>query len=201
MDEFTSRHCTLLTLLSPESLCDFTSHRVHWPWLGLMPPAMALLMRRWIEGLLFSPIGGVANVCRPTSWAGPRPSRKSLNWASEESLTPGKMRLKEGKTPGLPQRCWHETEKTSAAHWKSWGFGIVTAMSPHIRLFALYVQTAPRRMSMQELIDWWICISLLSLGAVAVHAAVRGLPAGLPSHPAPHLHRQARLRTPLDRAA
>lgn len=44
-------------------------------------------------------------------------------------------------------------------------------------------------------------VSLLSLGAVAVHAAVCGLPAGLPSHPAPHLHRQARLRAPLDRAA
>lgn len=44
-------------------------------------------------------------------------------------------------------------------------------------------------------------ISLLSLGAVAVHAAVSGLPAGLPSHPAPHLHRQARLCAPLDRAA
>lgn len=44
-------------------------------------------------------------------------------------------------------------------------------------------------------------VSLLSLGAVAVHAAICGLPAGLPSHPAPHLHRQARLRAPLDRAA
>ena len=43
--------------------------------------------------------------------------------------------------------------------------------------------------------------SLLSLGAVAVHAAVSGLPAGLPSHSAPHLHRQARLCTPLDSAA
>lgn len=47
-----------------------------------------------------SPIGGVANVCRPTSWAGPRPSRKSLNWASEESLTPGKMRLKRDEDTG-----------------------------------------------------------------------------------------------------
>lgn len=46
-----------------------------------------------------------------------------------------------------------------------------------------------------------LSVSLLSLGAVAVHAAVRGLPAGLPSHPAPHLHRQARLCAPLDRAA
>lgn len=46
--------------------------------------------------------------------------------------------------------------------------------------------------------DRW---SLLSLRAVAVHAAVGGLPAGLPSHPAPHLHRQARLCAPLDGAA
>lgn len=44
-------------------------------------------------------------------------------------------------------------------------------------------------------------MSLLSLGAVAVHAAVCGLPAGLPSHPAPHLHSQARLCAPLNRAA
>lgn len=46
---------------------------------------------------LCSPIGGVANVCLPTSWAGPSPSRKSLNWLSEESLTPGKMRLRQRK--------------------------------------------------------------------------------------------------------
>lgn len=48
-------------------------------------------------------MGGVASVCRPTSWAGPRPSRKSLNWASEESLTPGKMRLKEKRSHMLPE--------------------------------------------------------------------------------------------------
>jgi len=47
MDEFTSLHHTLLTLLPPWSLCDFTSHRVHWTWLGLMPPA-------WWAGLLSS---------------------------------------------------------------------------------------------------------------------------------------------------
>jgi len=35
--EFPSLHHTLLTLLPPRSLCDFTSHRVHWTWLGLMP--------------------------------------------------------------------------------------------------------------------------------------------------------------------
>lgn len=44
-------------------------------------------------------------------------------------------------------------------------------------------------------------VSLLSLGAVAVHASVCGLPAGLPSHPASHLHRQACLCAPLDSAA
>ena len=41
----------------------------------------------------------------------------------------------------------------------------------------------------------------LPLGAVAVHAAVGGLPAGLPGHPAPHLHGQACLRAALDGAA
>lgn len=44
-------------------------------------------------------------------------------------------------------------------------------------------------------------VSLLSLGAVAVHASVCGLPAGLSSHPASHLHRQACLCAPLDSAA
>lgn len=42
----------------------------------------------------FLPIAGVASVWRPTSWAGPRPSRKSLNWLSEARRTPGKIRLK-----------------------------------------------------------------------------------------------------------
>jgi len=37
MDEFSSLHCTLLTLLPPRGPCDFTSHRVHRTWLGLMP--------------------------------------------------------------------------------------------------------------------------------------------------------------------
>lgn len=39
------------------------------------------------------PIDGVAKVCRPTSWAGPSPSRKSLNWLSAANLTPGKIKL------------------------------------------------------------------------------------------------------------
>lgn len=38
------------------------------------------------------PMGGVANVCRPTIWAGPRPSRKSLNWLSAPSRV-GKINL------------------------------------------------------------------------------------------------------------
>lgn len=42
---------------------------------------------------------------------------------------------------------------------------------------------------------------LLSLRAVAVHAPVRRLPAGLTGHPVPHLHGQPCLRAPLDRAA
>jgi len=40
--EFSSLHCTLLTLLSLRSPCDFTSHRVHWTWLGLMPRPLLL---------------------------------------------------------------------------------------------------------------------------------------------------------------
>jgi len=35
LDEFTSLHHTLLTLLPPWSLCDITSHRVRWTWPGL----------------------------------------------------------------------------------------------------------------------------------------------------------------------
>jgi len=44
MDAFSSLHHTLRSL-PPRSLCGFTSHRVHWTWLGLMPPVMDLLMR------------------------------------------------------------------------------------------------------------------------------------------------------------
>lgn len=39
------------------------------------------------------PIGGVASVCRPTIWAGPSPSRKSLNWLSAPSRVVGKTNL------------------------------------------------------------------------------------------------------------
>lgn len=44
-----------------------------------------------------SPIGGVASVCRPTSWPGPNPSRKSLNWLSAPSRVVGKMNLRRGE--------------------------------------------------------------------------------------------------------
>lgn len=40
-----------------------------------------------------SPMAGVASVCRPTSWPGPKPSRKSLNWLSAPSRIPEKIRL------------------------------------------------------------------------------------------------------------
>lgn len=65
-------------------------------------------------------MGGVASVCRPTSWAGPRPSRKSLNWASEESLTPGKMRLKEKRLHMLPEKdveCTFADSGQSCSPW------------------------------------------------------------------------------------
>lgn len=39
------------------------------------------------------PMGGVANVCRPTIWAGPSPSRKSLNWLSGPRRVVGKTKL------------------------------------------------------------------------------------------------------------
>lgn len=42
--------------------------------------------------------------------------------------------------------------------------------------------------------------SLLSLGAVAVHAPIRRLPAGLAGHPVSHLHSQPCLSAPLDGA-
>lgn len=48
-------------------------------------------------GPLGSPMGGVASVCRPTSWPGPSPSRKSLNWLSAPSRVVGKMNLCQGE--------------------------------------------------------------------------------------------------------
>lgn len=38
-------------------------------------------------------MGGVANVCRPASWAGPNPSRKPVNCLSDASFTPGNISL------------------------------------------------------------------------------------------------------------
>lgn len=40
------------------------------------------------------PIGGVARVCRPASWAGPNPSKKPVNCLSDASFTPGNIKLK-----------------------------------------------------------------------------------------------------------
>lgn len=40
------------------------------------------------------PIAGVANVCLPASWAGPKPLRKPVKCLSVASLTPGKIKLK-----------------------------------------------------------------------------------------------------------
>lgn len=38
-------------------------------------------------------MAGVASVCRPTNWAGPSPSRKSLNWLLAPRFTPEKIKL------------------------------------------------------------------------------------------------------------
>ena len=47
--------------------------------------------------ILGLPMGGVASVCRPTIWAGPSPSRKSLNWLSGPRRVVGKTNLRERK--------------------------------------------------------------------------------------------------------
>lgn len=39
------------------------------------------------------PMAGVASVCLPTNWAGPSPSRKSLNWLLAPRFTPEKIKL------------------------------------------------------------------------------------------------------------
>lgn len=38
-------------------------------------------------------MAGVASVCLPTNWAGPSPSRKSLNWLLAPRFTPEKIKL------------------------------------------------------------------------------------------------------------
>lgn len=58
-----------------------------------------------------SPIGGVASVCRPTSWPGPSPSRKSLNWLSAPSRVVGKMNLpRRAKGFCGASGCWVSSE-------------------------------------------------------------------------------------------
>lgn len=47
--------------------------------------------------LLGLPMEGVASVCRPTIWAGPSPSRKSLNWLSGPRRVVGKTNLRQRK--------------------------------------------------------------------------------------------------------
>lgn len=39
------------------------------------------------------PIGGVASVWRPASWAGPNPSRNPVNCLSDANFTPGNIKL------------------------------------------------------------------------------------------------------------
>lgn len=49
----------------------------------------------------FVPMAGVASVCLPTNWAGPSPSRKSLNWLLAPRFTPEKIKLPQ-KTQNSP---------------------------------------------------------------------------------------------------
>jgi len=56
---------------SSRGLCDFMSHRVHWTWLGLMPPIMALLMRKSQKEIALA-------VLLPSNWK-PGVSWKSVN--------------------------------------------------------------------------------------------------------------------------
>lgn len=46
------------------------------------------------------PMAGVASVCLPTSWAGPSPSRKSLNWLLAPTLMPEKIKLQQEAQQG-----------------------------------------------------------------------------------------------------
>lgn len=46
-------------------------------------------------------MAGVASVCLPTNWAGPSPSRKSLNWLLAPRFTPEKIKLPQ-KTQNSP---------------------------------------------------------------------------------------------------
>lgn len=54
-------------------------------------------------------MAGVASVCLPTNWAGPSPSRKSLNWLLAPRFTPEKIKLTQRTHK-------HERMKTDTTH-------------------------------------------------------------------------------------
>lgn len=92
-----SRWSLLLSCPSPTPRQD--AILAPWGWSQRPPPPGREPLGR------HSPIGGVASVCRPTSWPGPSPSRKSLNWLSAPSRVVGKMNLCRGERRafvGLP---------------------------------------------------------------------------------------------------
>lgn len=64
-------------------------------------------------------MGGVASVCRPTIWAGPRPSRKSLNWLSGPRRVVGKTNLKKNNRDYdrlSDNHGWTDVEITARTH-------------------------------------------------------------------------------------
>lgn len=119
-------------------------------------------------------MAGVASVCRPTSWPGPRPSRKSLNWLSAPNRIPEKIRLKDIRVWVYNPRHVRTSEKAKiflGLRGKIW-----RNPDDHV----------------------------LPLRAVAVHAPISGLSAGLSVHGRPStriLHRHTRLHAPLNSAA
>ena len=96
----------------------------------LLPPAAAAASPRLYHTLGPSPdtepallqqdlpMGGVASVCRPTIWAGPRPSRKSLNWLSAPSRV-GKINLQRDIGHVRSQVGWAGAD-AEAFHLGSW---------------------------------------------------------------------------------
>lgn len=56
------------------------------------------------ENIRSIPMAGVASVCRPTSWAGPSPSRKSLNWLLAPMLMPEKIKLQQESQQGAKSK-------------------------------------------------------------------------------------------------
>lgn len=66
--------------------CKKESNRTWWEWDEGGKKVFIVIV-----GL---PMGGVASVCRPTIWAGPSPSRKSLNWLSGPRRVVGKTNLR-----------------------------------------------------------------------------------------------------------